>query len=243
MIKMQSVLFGIGGLVIGAAAGVFGSRTYFKKKFEKVADEEIEEMKTYCDNMLRYAAHDAETMNKVSKEFGEWFEKSGLKEKQSSRADGMQDPEERKKVKDKLTKNWKGTTDYASRYKIKNPPEKKFSDDQSELVPGESENFDYQEWKNNAIEMGKTVQIISASEVGDLPSYVDHQVIFYYVLKSLFTDEDMNVIEDPEQLVGEEVTLYDDWLSIDDDTELWVMNYELDTVYEIQKNFFELDRE
>lgn len=76
-------------------------------------------------------------------------------------------------------------------------------------------------------------KIISVEAYGDLPAYIDHEVLYFYSYDEMLCDDNEEPVEEPERLIGDALTKYG---FIDNDEEIiFVMNYALDTSYEIQK--------
>jgi len=87
--------------------------------------------------------------------------------------------------------------------------------------------------KEKAKRENRTPKIITTDEVDALPAYVDQQVLYYYTYDYQFVDDEDNEINDPERLIG---SALDDYGFYDrDDRIIFVMNYSLDTCYEVQK--------
>lgn len=250
--RTETIFIGIGGLLLGAAGGILGSRSYFKKKYEKIANDEIEDMRVYFDNCHSavenefYGGLDPKVENgdkNVMKEIAEEAEKDAEKMVLEARK--------------KLQKNWEGTTNYASYYQLKGEEEhhlnimateKDSQDDQNEktdeggveedFLPGELENKEFME---ETAAMDPPIQFISEEEYGDLPDFYDHQCLFYYVRSKVYSDEDMNLIEEADisRILGD--CSDGEWLYMDEISENYILNSELHTVYEIQKMFAEFD--
>lgn len=80
---------------------------------------------------------------------------------------------------------------------------------------------------------GKPPKIISQTAVGDLPEEYDEECLLFFALDQTLTDEDENIIDDPDILIGDALTKYD---FVDSDEErIYVVNYVLEKVYEIVK--------
>lgn len=92
----------------------------------------------------------------------------------------------------------------------------------------------YLDEKNNNYD--RPPKIISAEESDKLPSFIDQQVLYLYLYDYTIVDEEDNEIDDPERLIGDcldECNFYDD----NEKRIVFIMNYSLDTCYEVQKVF------
>lgn len=76
-------------------------------------------------------------------------------------------------------------------------------------------------------------RIISSEKYSNLPGNVETSVMYYYTNDDTLTDENEEIIDDPETLVGDCLTKYG--FADNDETIIFVMNYDLSTCYEIQK--------
>lgn len=93
----------------------------------------------------------------------------------------------------------------------------------------ERDNFIKEREKNK----NKPPKIISAEAVGELPAYIENKVLYLYNWDETVVDDEENVIDHPEELLGDCLEQYDFYDS--DERIIFVMNYSLDTCYEIQK--------
>lgn len=207
------------GLVVGAAGGVFGSRNYFKKKFKEYADSEIEDMKQYYDSLAKKASD-------AQKEY-------------AGETDNYQNEteEEPKKnldeIREKLKAGHELTTNYAEQYHIKNRPE-----EEEKAAKAISEMEETVEISNR--NKNRPPRIISAEEASNLDNHISSNVLYYYTENELVVDDDENIVDDPERILGDSLIKYDFINS--DETIIFVLNYELDACYEIQKvdGFFQV---
>lgn len=94
--------------------------------------------------------------------------------------------------------------------------------------PEEEQMFnDYQKKK------GRRPRIISSEKYSSLPGNIEQAVMYYYTNDDTLADENEEVIDDPETFVGDCLTKYG--FADNDETIIFVMNYNLATCYEIQK--------
>ena len=77
-------------------------------------------------------------------------------------------------------------------------------------------------------------KIISAEAAGDIPAGVDHKILRFYAYDESLVDPDIGEeIDEPGYLVGDCLDKYD--FADSDEKVIFVINYELDTIYEIEK--------
>lgn len=141
--------------------------------------------------------------------------------------------EELDSIKEKLTDNWSRTTNYAAAYDLKAEPEARGDDDEGEELENMLGNMDEETMAYLAEREGREPKIISETALGELPPGIDHQCLFYWQYDDTLTTEDDEVIEDVERFIGDSLIKYG--FSDDDEKIIFVINYELGTVYEIQK--------
>ena len=79
----------------------------------------------------------------------------------------------------------------------------------------------------------RTPKIISADTYGELPAHIDKEVLYFFAQDEMLTDDNEEPVEEPERLVGNTLTKYG--FNESDEMIIFVMNYNLDTCYEIQK--------
>lgn len=219
----KNILIFISGIIVGGAAGIFGTRYFLSDKYNKQFEECRAELEEYYQRMDEYARVPHEDNREDQNEEG------------VSRPGGRMTPEERASVKEKLQKNYEQTTNYAAMYGTKSEDDldhvldnfvDKQVNDQNEV----SEEQAFEEHRKN---MNKPPKIISAEAYSNLPAHIDQQVLYFYSYDETLCDENEEMIEEPGLLVGDALTKYD---FVDSDERcIFVMNYATDTCYEIQK--------
>ena len=136
------------------------------------------------------------------------------------------------KIKEKLTSNWNGTTNYAAAYDLSRNEDSELGG--SELHNEEALGGMDEETANFLKEReGKAPKIISETAASGLPAGIDHQCMFYWQYDDTLTTEDDEEIEDVERFLGDALTKYG--FSDNEEKTIYVINYELGTVYEIEK--------
>lgn len=129
--NIKSILLFIGGLTVGGAAGVFGSKKYFQNKYQKQYEKDHNDLEKYYKMTDVYKRKEHDNKNEKPEESQEPVEGD-------SKPNGRMSPEERTAIKKKLNKNWKGTTDYAGMYRIKDGyTEEKMAENEHPLDQGE----------------------------------------------------------------------------------------------------------
>lgn len=271
--NIKNILIFVSGLAIGGAAGVFGTRKYFQDKYQKQYEEDHAALEEYYHRTDEYARGDSDDE--------EEFEDDGVNSVETdSRPRGRMTAEQRAEIKEKLNKNWEGTTNYAGMYREKNGyTEGKLAEAQHPLDQGEEgemepsdiicrncanydsvqcscqitdeqvdtedscSDFEYpgkatpeeEAFDDHQRNKNKPPKIISAEAYGGLPAHIEKKVLYLYAYDETVVDEDNDdePLTEPERLIGDALTKYG---FIDNDERIiFVMNYALDTCYEIQK--------
>lgn len=236
--NIKNILLFVGGLAVGGAVGVLGTRKYFQDKYQKQYENDHAALEEYY--------HRADEYTRTDHEDEEEFEDDGINSSEvDSRPGGRMSDEERSEIKKKLNKNWEGTTNYAGMYREKNgytegklaeaqhpldQGEPGEEDPEDEMITPEEEAFD-----NHQKNKDKSPKIITAEAYEDLPAYVEKKVLYFYSYDEILVDEDNEEepIDEPERLIGDGLVKYN---FIDNDERIiFVMNYSQDTCYEIQK--------
>lgn len=218
----NGISFGL-GLIIGGIGGFFAGKYYFENKANERADAEIDDMRQYYNISRDYINNndDIASVNSIESEEEDYgvhvrHRENGPLSSDERNAIKKQRREDREKAYNKV------------RYNAISKPN-----------DNEVEDPDIAEMEQIADERKETrnekPRIISESAISDLPSYYDSRTLFYYMFDGTLVDEDDNIIDDPCHLIGDALTKYG---FIDDDNDeniIYVRNYELDTVYELQK--------
>lgn len=226
--NMKNILLFIGGLVTGGAAGVFGTMKYFQEKYQRLYEEDRADLEYYYQRTDEYYRREEDD--------------DGVNDPNEleTRPGGRMTEEEREKVKkkQKILKNWEGTTNYAAMYQTNNDlaenehPLDQGEDGEEEIedeeITAEEEAFD--EHQKN---MHKPPKIISADTYSELPAHIEKCVLYFYAYDEMLCDENEEPVEEPGRLIGDALTKYG---FVDSDERIiFVMNYSMDIAYEIQK--------
>lgn len=233
---VKNVMIFVAGAGSGGAIAALATKEYFRKKYAEIADAEIADMEDYyhrrVEEIVNYFPEDEE-VNPVDEDY------NGISEEE---AEGMtSDPDS---IKEKLTRNYEQTTNYAKMYKGgKNKPARgELTEEEKEQLNAESESpteDDSMEaqaeraTEEHAANMDRPPKLISEDALGELPGYIEHKVLFFYKLDDILTDEEDNVIDDPDYLLGDCLDKYN--FRESEETIIFVRNFALDTVYEVQK--------
>lgn len=208
---MNKGLIFAGGTLLGAITGFFIGYIKAGKDFKQGVDEIHSN-----DIPEKYIRQHIDEGNDESEETNE-----------------LRDRKELDKIKKKLTDNWTQTTNYAAAY---NPSKenKNSEDDKSDIQDEETLGGMDEETTNFLKEReGREPKIISETAASGLPAGIDHQCLFYWQYDDTLTTEDDEEIEDVERFLGDALTKYG--FSENEEKTIYVINYELGTVYEIEK--------
>lgn len=242
--NIKNILLFIGGMAVGAAAGVFGSKKYYQKRYE----EDRAALEEYYRRTDEYARvdHEDEEDNEVNPTEVE------------SRPGGRMDAEERASMKQHLNRKSEEFVDYAGAYKGNKPKkpagqcqncskwdntgyctldEEKMGpeDGCSRFEAYEEVNLDEEAFDDHEKNKNRNPKIISAEAYGGLPAHIEKKVLYLYAFDEIVVDEDNEdePIDEPERLIGDALTKYN--FIDNDESIIFVMNYSIDTCFEVQK--------
>ena len=222
MIVLNKPIIFVGGLLIGAAGGVLSTMTYFKNKYNAIADQQIREMEEYYHNRDTYARPSDDLVE----------DNAEINPVNEDRSKGVLSQEAREQIKEKLMRNHEITTNYAKIYEEKHPdlynePANTTYEEEEEKDLIDEVNEEHQKHKFDP------PRIITEEEYSALPPHIDTQVLYFYHNDETLVDDEDDVIEDPAVLIGS--ALNDSDFIDSGDTMLFVYNPGLDTAYEIQR--------
>lgn len=214
------------GLLTGGGIGAGATSIYYNKKINDLIDDFEEDVAELEDEFRR---------KKKKKEVDE--EEVNPRKRFSESADNGRDKgvlsyEERQKIKEKLNKNWEETTNYANMFDGGEPDD----DEEDPTLFEEYGNgvaVDVEANEFHQKNRNKSPKIISSEAVGSLPAYLDRETFFFYSDVGILTDEENQEIPDPETYLGDSLTKYD--FDTNDEKMMFVINYALDTIFEVQK--------
>lgn len=227
--------FGV-GLVIGAIGGVFVSRKLYSRKIEELMDALYEDDDVNCDNS------ENNNNNNNNEDGGEENvndeksndSKKGVENNTVGNGSGH-DNVDLNKIRDRVNRNWEQTSNYASMYSNPEPEDVDHDENySSEALTREEieEEETFDDYQNNK---GRKPKIISLEDFSSFPPSVDTAVLYYYRYDDILVDENDEVIDEPERLIGDSLIKYG-W-DESDEVLMFVMNYDLNTAYEIHKIF------
>ena len=204
----KNLIFGVGGLLIGAVSGGLASWAYCKKKYEQQAKDEIAEMREYYGNKVR------NMKSALNVQYG--MGKSDYVDTDNVAAEDEEDEVAVYRERDGVS------------FYLEDPAESEYPEEDEEETDGTEEIIaEYEKNKN------QKPKIISVDEYGSLPPGTGTETLFLYTYDDTITDENDEEIVDYERLLGDCLDQYDFFDS--DERVIFVMNYELSTCYEISK--------
>lgn len=209
-----NIIFGIGGFVAGLAAGFFGSRAYWKCKYETLYEENKEILEE------RYCYSEPTDGNfKVIVQNDEELDEEKLTD------------EQRAEIKRKLKENHNRTTNYAEIYKSKRLQE-------AEDAESRDDQNDEPEWTDKSIQQyhddhkDDAPEVISRDDMDNLPPSVEIQELILYYYDDTIVDPDAEEeIEDIEALFGGCLSEFYQ----NEQDEIIVLNNALDSCYVVKK--------
>lgn len=227
----------VGGLGIGGGAGYLIANKLLKKKAEDEIQATIDRLEEqYAESNKAY---DRETLvNPIE------LEERYLEEdvKVTEEAADLVQTKDLREIRERLKRNWDGTTNYAAMYQAKegdgeDPAE---SEHPEEDEPGSEDQNEEEKSVEEAHELHQRTKykeptLISVEDLGDLPAHVDQKTLYYYQEDGVMTTEEDELVDDPCIFVGHCMEKYG--FEDNDEDQIFVMNYGQDTVYEVQKIF------
>lgn len=218
----SNILFGVGGMIIGALIGAAGAAALLKTKYEKEYREKEDELDRYYQNLGQY-----QRTNSEDEEWPEWEDQSQKPEESVSinREDGPLTPEKRREIKEKLTKNYEATTNYAAMYQ---------KEEEEELDPEDQAMVDLTEEKT--ANMRKSPKLLTLEQYSNLSPSVEFDQLLYYVDNDVLVGESEEPLIDQEVFVGDCLSAF--WEPDEDDIypdTIYVMNYAMNVAYEVVK--------
>lgn len=129
--SFKSFLIFMSGFTIGGIFGTLVTKRYFESQYEE--NDEYDEYKRTLRDFYYYDEQDDEDDGINSTDHQE-----------ESRINGRMSDEERAKIKQKLDRNWEGTTNYAAMYKKQDDAENESNDVDSEICCGNCINYNYE---------------------------------------------------------------------------------------------------
>lgn len=238
----QKVLIFLSGAIIGGAIGAVGAIKYLDKTYQATLDKRVAEMEEYygrVDEFNRDNYFDDDEVNPIEDE----------PETETGRDQGILTDAQRADIRERLNKNHAETTNYASMYhNMKGVNEIDLGDHEALLSESQHPEDDDEALDEETAadedpaetsfdahqrDRLKAPRIISAEKLGELDgAYEDKTLLFYMYDETLVTEEE-DVVEDPERLIGDALTKYG--FCSNDESVIYVQNFEQTTVYEIQK--------
>lgn len=219
------------GLAIGAAGGVTGCYLVLKKRFDKMyaelqnqmyeeVDRRMEEFYERYNEYAQKASNDIEDDREILEGIDEEVTDDGPKKYQDAYRPTGRVP-------------YKNEEDF---------PETEEEDEAPAADPYESTpERDREAFERRERDKKKQPRLITDSAFAELDQSIDKGVLLYYTENGVICDENNIPLEDPERFVGNCLDKYS--FGSSDEMLVFVMNYELNTAYEVQKirDFYEED--
>lgn len=210
----SKLLYFLLGFGIGTVTGIIGHKLY-ADKILKIHQEELDE---YYDINESYLRKNTEEVNPVPH---------------------TRDltPDEKREIKEKLSKNYEETTNYAAMYKGSaanyEHPVDSDEDEDEDIVEETDDDIALEQTLEHQETKDRSPKIISVEALGDLPPRIDMQTLFFYTDNEVLTNEEDEEIEDPGYFLGDALDKYD--FRNNDEERIYVLNYATDTCYDVQK--------
>ena len=213
----KNIIFFVGGTVLGALAGVFGTRGYFNKKYATYAEETIESMTEVMDRYKPTTSIEEELggQEPITAETREALLRNHEATNYAAIYGTLHPDSSYKNAHLQISKNEIGTEVTVEAVEDEDP-------EVEEIVAHHETN------KN------RKPRLISARAVHELPDEIDICELQFYTEDEVLADGDTEEkIHDVARLVGDCLQKYD-FVNSDERT-IYVMNDELSTCYEVVK--------
>lgn len=256
--NIKNILYFIGGIIVGGSVSVFATKKHFQEKYKAYYEEDRNYLETYYGKTNEYRKkkkeenEDPSEMD-VSRPGGRMTpeERASVKEKlqknyeQTTNYAAMYktssddiDPAEMEHPEEEHSEKACGTCFYyrdcfCELNSEHVNTEDSCSDWEPEPTNDQNEVSEEKAFEDHQKNMNKPPKIISVEDYGNLPAHIDQQVLYFYSYDETLCDENEEIIEEPELLIGDALTKYN--FVDSDESCIFVMNYATDTCYEIQK--------
>lgn len=217
------------GTTVGGVVGFLAARY----KYLAYAKKEIREMEEYCSKLDRYARGRSEVEVKTDISDGD------------ERCD-KEIVRELRREQNQRNVSRTDYTKYSKKYDGGDNEEKEPYEDNDLKVDESEEGFDARSGESEIDEeaeeyhqqhFGFKPKIISETALGGIPTHYDHVCLTYYPEEDSMHDEDGFEVENYQLLVGDCLEEYN-WRENEGQPDLiFVLNFELDTVYEVTREF------
>lgn len=206
---MNKLLYFLLGFGIGAATGIIGYKIY-ADRIIRLSNEEFDEYEDIADNYIRKNSDEVNPLPLT--------------------------PDEKREIKEKLSKNYEETTNYAAMYKgyaanYEHPVDS--DEDEEDIVEETDDDIALEESLDHQKTKDRPPKIISVDALADLPARIDMQTLFFYTDNEVLANEADEEIDDPGYFLGDALDKYD--FRNNDEERIYVLNYATDTCYDVQK--------
>ena len=229
------------GVAIGGIVGVTSTVIFLKKRMMKELDRRVEEMEAYYKKSDEYDKKKRAPSQKPSYA-------DASTESNTGRENGILTGKERVDICKPTDCKEDSKTDYKGAFQgsktenyIVKDGEMRPAADEELLAESEYPEEDLDEENDPEKEMfesyqkdrGREPRIISFDKMGELDASYDNQVLYFYMYDDTIVDEEDNVIDEPHLLLGDCLEKYG---FVDNDEKMiFVQNFALRTVYEVEK--------
>lgn len=258
--NLKNILFLLGGLVTGGAIGVLSTKKYFQEKYQKRYEEDRDSLEEYYQKVDEYAREDrdieeefeddginspeegesrpggrmsdkerAEIKKKLKQNWEGTTNYAGMYKTESKNEEEITTTNESDEEICKNCKYFESMVEYCEMNGDPCSPNGHCDEfvHEGDATPEEEVFEEHQKNKD------RPPKIISADAYSNLPAHIEQVVLYFYTYDEVLCEDNEEIVEEPELLIGDALTKYD---FIDSDERIiFVMNYAQDTCYEIQK--------
>lgn len=234
----KSFLIFLSGTIIGGSIGTLVTYKITAKKFMKISDDRVKSLEDYIERLqserLSHDLHYAQESDSDDISDGD----SG--ENEFSDVSLVTDPDGRSRISDIIAQNEKTYIRYSKLSQEGSAVDARYEQIAAQLEhpmdSGEDDEYEREmaeaeEWTEKA-NSASPPMVIEEHEFG-ATGYLDETELYYFTVNKILTNENEEVIPDPERLIGD--TIVTSGFDSNDEKYLYVRNYRTSTDYLIEK--------
>ena len=236
----KSFLMFLSGTIVGGGIGTLVTYKITAKKFLKISDERVKSLEEYIERLQsERLSHDLQYVQE-SDEDDISDEGSDSGDNEFSDVSLTVEPDGRSRISDIVAQNEKTYVRYSKLSQEGSAVDARYEQIAAQLEhpmdSGEDDEYEREmaeaeEWSEKA-NSASPPMVIEEHEFG-ATGYLDEIELYYFTVNKILTNENEEVIPDPERLIGDTITT--SGFDSNDERYLYVRNYRTSTDYLIEK--------
>lgn len=232
----KSFLIFLSGAIVGGGIGTLVTYKITAKKFMKISDERVKSLEDYIERLQsERLSHDLQYVQESDSDEG-----SDSGDNEFSEVNLVTDPDGRSRISDIVAQNEKTYIRYSKLSQEGSAVDARYEQIAAQLEhpmdSGEDDEYEREmaeaeEWSEKA-NSASPPMVIEEHEFG-ATGYLDEIELYYFTVNKVLTNENEEVIPDPERLIGDTITT--SGFDSNDERYLYVRNYRTSTDYLIEK--------